>query len=73
MFSRFMKERLPEIRGLNPNTFFVVAEISQEFKSAGQVEFHFGDRQATFDEVPSANVTYEQWLKVRYDYISSSF
>lgn len=41
-----METKLPELRWLNQRTYFLQAEISEEFKTPSAIHFVYGDRKA---------------------------
>lgn len=42
-FRRFIETKLPELRILNQNTFFSIAEINDKFKTKSSCHFIYGD------------------------------
>jgi hypothetical protein len=58
-------ERLPELRQLNQNTFFHLAEINDNFVTT-QSTCHiiYGDTLNTEEQIDSAGVSFEQFEEV---------
>mmetsp|Transcript_28615 Transcript_28615/g.48328 ORF Transcript_28615/g.48328 Transcript_28615/m.48328 type:complete len:131 (+) Transcript_28615:42-434(+) len=60
----FIQNKLPELRTLNPNTFFSVMDIAGERSTQSNVNFVFGDSLDTIHEVEAAGVSSEQWVNI---------
>ena len=47
LFRRFVETKVPELRMLNQNTFFSVAEISNEFETESAIHVNYHDRNTS--------------------------
>ena len=60
----FVNRSLPELKMLNPNTFFHVAEINDNFKTDSACHIVYGDKLNTEEKVLTENLSHTDFEEI---------